>query len=76
MLVLGRKVGETVVIDGGRIVVQVVEIKSNAIRLGFITSKDVEVNRGEVQARIDLEKIHGKATGDVRGDSGYKGKPS
>jgi carbon storage regulator len=48
MLVLGRKVGESIVIDGG-IVVTVMEIKGEKIRLGVEAPRDVTVLRAEVQ---------------------------
>jgi carbon storage regulator len=47
MLVLGRKVGESIVIDGG-IVVTVMEIKGEKIRLGVEAPRDVTVLRAEV----------------------------
>jgi carbon storage regulator len=55
MLVLSRRLDETVVIDG-RIIVTVVEIRPNLVRLGFDCPREVTVHRGEVQAAIDAEK--------------------
>jgi carbon storage regulator len=55
MLVFERKLGETVVIDGGRIRLVVIETKSNHVRLGFEAPRDVSVHRGEVQERIDRD---------------------
>jgi carbon storage regulator len=52
MLVLGRKVGESIVIDGG-IVVTIMEIKGNGVRVGVHAPKDVTVLRAEV---ADLRK--------------------
>jgi carbon storage regulator len=51
MLVLARKVGDTVVIDG-RITVKVVELQGNRIKLGFDAPANVSIHRGEVDARI------------------------
>jgi carbon storage regulator CsrA len=48
MLVLGRKVGESIVIDGG-IVVTVMEIKGERVRVGVHAPRDVTVLRAEVQ---------------------------
>ncbi len=48
MLVLGRKVGESIVIDGG-IVVTIMEIKGERVRVGVHAPKDVTVLRAEVQ---------------------------
>jgi len=47
MLVLSRREGETIVIDG-EITVTVVEIRGNQIRLGIEAPKDVPVCRSEL----------------------------
>lgn len=47
MLVLSRKVGEKVVIDGN-IVVEVVKIQGNRISLGIVAPSDVTILRGEL----------------------------
>jgi len=47
MLVLSRKVGESVVIDGG-IVVRVLSVEGGRIRLGFEAPADVSVRRSEL----------------------------
>jgi len=47
MLVLSRKVGETLVIDGN-ITVQVVKIQGNRISLGIVAPSDVKILRGEL----------------------------
>jgi len=46
MLVLSRKVGESVVIDG-RITVKVIAIRGNRIRLGFEAPEFCEIRRSE-----------------------------
>ena len=48
MLVLSRKCGETIVIDGGRITVTVVEIRGDKVRIGVAAPRDVQVDRQEV----------------------------
>ena len=53
MLVLSRKVNETIVIDDGRITVTVVEIASGKVMLGIIAPKEVPIHRKEVQDYID-----------------------
>ncbi len=53
MLVYSRRVGETVVIDNGRVVVHVDYIDRGKVKLSFRAARDVPINRGEVQARID-----------------------
>jgi carbon storage regulator len=47
MLVLSRKVGETLVIDGN-ITVKVVRIQGNRITLGIEAPSEVKVLRGEL----------------------------
>ncbi len=49
MLVLSRKVGEKLVIDGN-ITVEIVKIKGNRITLGLLAPADVKILRGELQA--------------------------
>jgi len=53
MLVMSRKPEETIVIDGGRVVITVLEIHKGAVRLGVEAPKSVIIHRGEVQARIN-----------------------
>jgi len=50
MLVLSRKIGEQIVIDGC-IRVTVVEVKGNKIRLGVEAPSHVSVDRAEIHAR-------------------------
>jgi carbon storage regulator len=50
MLVLSRKIGESIVIDGG-IRVQIVGIKGDKIRLGITAPPSVTVDREEVHER-------------------------
>ena len=55
MLVLSRKVGETVIItapDGTSLVVMLVEVRGDKVRIGIAAPKSYEVNREEVQQRI------------------------
>jgi carbon storage regulator CsrA len=53
MLVLQRKVGETIVI-GDNIEVTVIDVGSSRTRLGFRCPSDVKVLRGELR-RFDVE---------------------
>ena len=53
MLVLSRHRNEKIVLDGGRIVLTVVEIRGDKVRLGFDADKSVSIHRGEVQEAID-----------------------
>jgi carbon storage regulator len=54
MLILTRRVGETVVI-GDDITVTVLGVKGNQVRLGIGAPKDVAVHREEVYERIKAE---------------------
>ena len=49
MLILGRKEGENVVIDG-KCIIKVVKIQGNRITLGIEAPNDVKVLRGELLA--------------------------
>ena len=60
MLVLSRHRDEQIVINGGEIVVTVVEIRGDKVRLGIDAPQDVTVHRREVQDRIEKE---GRARG-------------
>ena len=55
MLVLTRRVGETVVI-GPDIVIEVLGKRGSQVRLGIHAPADIEVRRGEVAERIELER--------------------
>lgn len=52
MLVLSRKLGEGIVIDG-KTEVKLLRIDGDKVRLGITAPRDVTVNRNEVQARIN-----------------------
>lgn len=54
MLILTRKVGETIVIND-TIRVAVMQVKGGQVRLGIEAPKDVSVHRQEIQERIDLK---------------------
>ena len=51
MLVLSRKNGESIVIDGA-IKVQVIEVNGNVVRLGIDAPKEIPVHRSELYERI------------------------
>ncbi len=51
MLAISRNDGEKVMIDGGRIVIQVVKSIHGRTKLGIEAPKDVTVDREEVHAR-------------------------
>lgn len=54
MLVLSRRLNETVVINGN-VTVRVVDISRGKVRLGIIAPKDVTINRLEVQEHLAEE---------------------
>ena len=56
MLILKRKIDESVVIDGGRIVVKLLGIKNGIAQIGFQAKPDVIIDREEVH----LERVRQK----------------
>ena len=55
MLILGRHVGETLII-GGDIVVTILSVQGSNVRIGIEAPKSVEVYREEIYQRIQLER--------------------
>lgn len=55
MLILTRRVGESVMI-GDDVIVTVMGVKGNQVRVGISAPKDVEVHREEIFERIKLER--------------------
>ncbi len=55
MLILTRRVGETVMI-GNEVTVTVLGVKGNQVRLGINAPKDVAVHREEIFERIKAER--------------------
>jgi len=51
MLILTRKVGESIVIDG-RIVVTITRLESDTVRVGIEAPSDVPIHRSEVYDEI------------------------
>lgn len=55
MLILTRRVGETVMI-GNEVTVTVLGVKGNQVRIGVNAPKDVAVHREEIYDRIKREE--------------------
>ena len=62
MLILTRRVGETVVI-GNDVDVTVLGVKGNQVRLGVKAPKDIAVHREEIYQRICREQNNGNGSG-------------
>lgn len=65
MLILTRRVGETVMI-GNDVTVTVLGVKGNQVRIGINAPKDVAVHREEIYERIKREQQQGEAQGESR----------
>jgi carbon storage regulator len=55
MLILTRRVGETLVV-GDDVTVTVLGVRGNQVRLGVNAPKEVAVHREEIYQRIQMEK--------------------
>lgn len=58
MLILTRKIGESLIIDGN-IKVAVLGVKGGQVRIGVEADKSVPIHREEIQQRIDREETKG-----------------
>lgn len=59
MLILTRRVGETLII-GDDVTVAILGVKGNQVRLGINAPKDVSVHREEIYLRIKKEESFNK----------------
>jgi len=60
MLILTRRVGETIVI-GDDVTVTVLGVKGNQVRVGVNAPKEITVHREEIFERIKREQADGEA---------------
>jgi carbon storage regulator len=67
MLILTRRVGETVMI-GNDVTVTVLGVKGNQVRIGINAPKNVAVHREEIYERIKREQ-QGEQQGESQGES-------
>jgi carbon storage regulator len=67
MLILTRRVGETVMI-GNDVTVTILGVKGNQVRVGINAPKNVAVHREEIYERIKREK-QGDGQGDSQGEA-------
>jgi carbon storage regulator len=67
MLILTRRVGETVMI-GNDVTVTILGVKGNQVRVGINAPKNVAVHREEIYERIKREQ-QGDAQGESQGES-------
>jgi len=61
MLILTRRVGETIII-GEDIAVTVLGVQGNQVRVGVNAPKEISVHREEIYERIQQEKQSGNKT--------------
>lgn len=67
MLILTRRVGETVMI-GNEVTLTVLGVKGNQVRVGINAPKNVPVHREEIYERIKREQNGGDVNGNVEGE--------
>ncbi len=73
MLILTRRVGETVMI-GNDVTVTVLGVKGNQVRIGVNAPRDVAVHREEIFERIKREEQDGVSPA-ARGGNGHGSFP-
>ncbi len=74
MLILTRRVGETVMI-GNDVTVTVLGVKGNQVRIGVNAPRDVAVHREEIYERIKREEQGGTDPDRTSGNGQSQGFP-
>lgn len=57
MLILKRKKGERLIVDGGRIVIEVTQLAQGFVKLGFTAPPEVTVHREEIWNAIQQDQV-------------------
>ncbi len=60
MLVLSRKNGESIVMDGG-ITVQVIKVKGNCVSISIEAPREIQIRRGELTPKSREPALVGEA---------------
>ena len=68
MLILTRRVGETIMV-GEDVTLTVLGVKGNQVRIGINAPKNVAVHREEIYERIKRELAGGEVNGNVQEDA-------
>lgn len=68
MLILARKVGQSIVI-AGEIEVTVVEVRGDQVRLGINAPRSIAVHRKELLQQVAMENIEAAGTAESIGKS-------
>lgn len=72
MLILSRKLNESIVIDG-KIIVKVLRIDKDTVKLGIQAPAELPVHREEIHQVIEKNKANGIKPGGPKPNSGAAG---
>ncbi len=75
MLVLARKVGQSIVINDN-IELLVIEVRGDQVRLGIDAPKSIPVHRKELLEQIRAENLRAAAEADLDGVTKALGEPA